>query len=648
MKYLVIVESPSKAKTIEKYLPKGYKVLSSVGHIRDLAKTGPGGLGVDVENEFEASYTYITGKKKIVNELKKAQKDTDFVYLATDPDREGEAISWHLAQELGLDINEENRVIFNEITKAGVQKGMENVRKIDMNLVNSQEGRRIIDRILGFKLSKLLQRKVKEKSAGRVQSVALRLIVEKEEEIRAFEPIEYYKINAYYKELILEHVNNDKKMKPKIAKEIFEKLQNDKKLLVSEQIKKEKKQNAYLPFTTSTLQQTASTTLNYPSRKTMQVAQKLYEGIELENGLEGLITYMRSDSTRLADDFVKSTKAYVDAIYGKEYVGVYRKTKAKANQQDAHEAIRPTNVNHTPEKMKKFLNNDQYKLYNLIYIRAVASLMKPAILETNTFKFMHSTKEQFKTSQTKILFEGYKKVYSIESKEEKKDLYFELNSEIVVDKFESKQHFTKPPARYSESKLIKELEEKGIGRPSTYASIIDVLKLRNYVDLENKAFVPTKSGELVIGKLKEFFGDFINVTYTNDMETKLDEIAEGEYDKIKLLHQFYDYFIPLLENADENMENMQAEKTGEKCPECGYDLVKRKGRYGEFIACSNYPECKYIKQDKQEVIAKCPKCKEGNIIAKYTKKKKEFYACDRFPKCDYAVWKKEDIGKEEK
>ncbi len=646
MKNLIIVESPAKAKTIEKYLGKDYQVLSSVGHIRDLATVGEGGLGIDVNDQFQTTYKYITGKKKIVNEIKKAAKDVDFIYLATDPDREGEAISWHLGQELELDFSKLNRVVFNEITKDGIESGMDNARVLDIDLVNSQETRRIIDRIIGFKLSKLMQKKIKEKSAGRVQSVALRLIVERENEIRAFVAIEYYKIVGLYQDITLDYIKNDKQISKEEASIIFASLESNKKLEVSDKKEKEKKQNPYLPFTTSTFQQTSVNSLGYSSKRAMQIAQKLYEGIEIDSGFTGLITYMRTDSTRMSDQFVLETQGYITSEYGKEYLGFNRKTKTKESVQDGHEAIRPTSIKHHPDKIKQFLNEEQYKIYKLIYERALSSLMKSAIIKTVTYKFIHQSDVELKASYSLLKFDGYKKVYKVDKEEEIKSFEFTVGEIIEVDKFDLTQHFTKPPARFSEAKLIKEMEEKGIGRPSTYASTIDVLKNRNYVIIEKKRFIPTESGELVINKLLEFFDSFINVNYTKEMEEKLDLIAIGKEDKLELLKDFYQLFIDLMDKANENMLQIEAKLIGEKCPECGNELVEKKGKYGLFIGCSNFPDCKYIKQEPKETIASCPQCKEGNIIEKNTRKGKIFYACDRYPKCKYAVWNIDDIGKD--
>lgn len=641
MKTLVIVESPAKAKTIEKYLGENYKVLSSVGHIRDLATTGAGGLGVDVENEFKPTYKFITGKKKIVNELLKEKKKVTTVLIATDPDREGEAIGWHLAEVLELDYKQENRIVFNEITKKGITEGIKNVRKLDMNLVHSQESRRIIDRIIGFKLSSLLKKKIKSQSAGRVQSAALRMIVEREEEIRAFIPQEYWTLKALYKELELEYEKNKDKISKEEIYNLFDELQKNKELTVIDIKETTKKQKPYKIFTTSTMQQTAVNKLNFSSRKTMQIAQKLYEGIDVGNGLEGLITYMRTDSTRISSDIEKTIYAFINNNYGQEYVGYYIQKKSN-NSQDAHEGIRPTNVNNTPEKIKKYLDNDQFKLYNLIWTRTVQALMSESKTLTTTYKFNAIENILFKTSHTKTVFDGFK---ILDIKEDKTfDFNFKLNDKIKIDEFIKEQHFTQPKPRYTEAKLIKELEENGVGRPSTYATIIDILKKRNYVNVEKKVFIPTEEGELVTNKLKEFFIDFINVHYTSELESKLDQIALGEEDELHLLEEFYQFFIKLYNNANENMAEIKAESVGRKCPECGEELVLRKSKYGEFVGCSNFPKCKY-NEIKEEIIDKCPKCEEGQVVEKKTKKGKVFYACNQFPKCDYAVWNKEDVGK---
>lgn len=641
MKTLVIVESPAKAKTIEKYLGSDYKVMSSVGHIRDLATSGPGGLGIDVENDFLPSYKYITGKKKVVTELLNMQKKVDRVLIATDPDREGEAIGWHLAEVLNLDYEKNNRIVFNEITKSAVTAGIENIQKLDIDLVHSQESRRIIDRIIGFKLSALLKKKIKVQSAGRVQSVALRMIVEREEEINKFIAKEYWTLSAIYQDLELEYEKNKDKISSEKVQKLIQKMGKNKMLRVQDIKVKTKKQNPYRIFTTSTLQQTAASKLHFPSRKTMQVAQKLYEGIDVGNGLEGLITYMRTDSTRISSEIASTVYSMIKMEYGKEYVGVYG--QKKINGQDAHEGIRPTNIYNTPEKIAAKLSAEQLKLYTLIWKRTVSALMKAATLETTTYVFEHQKKVKFKTSYTVDLFDGFKILETKKKKPVRHD--FVLNQEIEVEKFVTTQHFTQPRARFTEASLIKELEENGVGRPSTYATIIDILKKRNYVVVDQKAFSPTEDGILVVDQLRAFFEEFINVKYTAELEEKLDDIAVGETTESKTLNEFYQFFKPLLENANQNMEVIGNEEVGRKCPECGQKLVQRKSKFGMFVGCSNFPKCKY-NEIKNEVFAPCPKCKTGEIIAKKTRRGKDFFACNRFPKCDYAVWNKEDIGKE--
>ena len=645
MKNLVIVESPSKSKTIEKYLGKDYKVVSSKGHIRDLTTTGKFGFGVDVDNGFTPSYAPIKGKKSVITELKKLSKASDKVYLASDPDREGEAIAWHLKDALSLKDKDYDRVIFNEITKDKVLEAFNHPMKIDDNLVKSQETRRILDRIIGFRLSKLMQSKTGGKSAGRVQSVALKLIVDREREIEKFIPERYYTITGVfddfeselfgYKEETLEVKDEDLKNK------IMSSLSKD--FLVERIEKKDKNKKAKAPFTTSTLQQTASTRLNFSGKKTMQIAQKLYEGIDLGEETTGLITYMRTDSIRLSDEFIKKTYAFIEKNYGKEYVGYVKQSKKTENVQDAHEAIRPTNINNTPEKIKKYLSNDEYKLYRMIYYRALASLMKDAKAKTTTI-ILDNNDYKFKTTGSIITFDGYLKVYSdYETSEDKilPDLEKYLNKTITSNDILAEEHFTKPKPRYTEAKLIKELEELGIGRPSTYVKIIDTLKERDYIRLEDKKFYPTEIGIETTDKLQEFFSNIINVEYTRDMEEDLDKIAEGNKVWNKVLENFYVDFEKLVEIAFKDMEKKAPEETGEICPECGEPLVIRKGKYGEFTACSNYPECKYIKREekKQIEVAKCPNC-DGMLIERKTKKGKIFYGCNNFPKCKTAFWDK--------
>ena len=647
MKNIIIVESPAKCKTISKYLGGDYTVVSSKGHIRDLATSGKYGLGIDIENDFKPSYEIIKGKKKDVKYLKDLIEKADHIYLATDPDREGETISWHLYDELKVPDEKYDRIVFNEITKDVVLKALKNPRRIDMNLVHSGEARRFLDRIIGFRLSKVMQSKTAGKSAGRVQSVALKLIVDREREILAFIPKEYWTIEAdfkdfktnleTYKEKVIE-IPNEKE-----ADKILDSLTNT--FTIKKVEEKEKKRSAKEVFKTSTLQQACSNKLGFAASKTMKIAQKLYEGIELDDGFHGLITYMRTDSVRLSDEFTSASFAYINSKYGKDYVGYVKKGKKTENVQDAHEGIRPTNINYEPDKIKKYLAPDEYKLYRIIYYRALASLMADAKFNSTTV-LLDNNDYGFKATGSVLTFDGYLKVYGDYEDQEDTILpdFKNYKSGIILsDTITKTQHFTKPPARFTESSLIKELESLGIGRPSTYATIISTIKDRGYVTLEDKKFVPTEVGFETTDKLQEFFSSIVNVKYTANMEKDLDEIAEGNEDYKKMLKNFYDNFAPLVDNAFKNMEKKKPEETGEKCPECGSPLVIRKGKYGQFIACSNYPTCKYIKkenkQTEKEIICKCPKC-EGNIIVRKTKKGKEFYGCDNFPKCKYASWYK--------
>lgn len=653
MKNLVIVESPSKSKTIEKYLGKDYKVVSSKGHIRDLAIKGKDGLGVDVENNFEPTYVVSKDKKEVVKELKKDAKKAEKVFLATDPDREGEAISWHLAQELGLDINDDNRIVFNEITKSAVTKALDNPRKIDMGLVKSQETRRILDRIIGFKLSKLLQVKIKSKSAGRVQSIALRMICDRENEINAFIPEEYWTFKALFKEnkkefeAVLTKIDGKKAKieNEETANEIESRIQDEFELV--DVTKTVKKRSARLPFITSTLQQEASSKLSFGAKKTMMIAQMLYEGIDIGNETQGLITYMRTDSTRLSNEFIASAYNVIENEYGKEYKGFYR-VKNDENSQDAHEAIRPTNIENTPEKVKPYLTNDQYKLYKFIYYRALASLMADAKFENTIYTFDNNGLT-FSSNGSVQIFDGYLKAYK--DYDNSKDVNLPvLEKGQIINKIalNKEQHFTEPPLRYTEAKLIKALEEEGVGRPSTYATIIDTIINRGYVELKKatdtsktKFFFPTEQGILTDQKLKDYFLSVINVKYTAEMEKELDEIAMNKSDNVAALRDFYNRFVPLLDDAYKNMEKKEAEKTGEKCPECGNDLVYRQSRYGKFISCSNYPECKFTKnindkpkEEPEHTGLICPEC-GSELLKRKSRYGNYFYGCSNYPKCKH-------------
>ena len=642
---LVIVESPSKTKTIAKYLGPKYKVVSSKGHIRDLATTGKYGLGIDVEDDFKPNYTVIKGKSSVIRELKKDASNSDTIYLATDPDREGEAISWHIYDALKLNDNNYKRVVFNEITHDAVVNAFKKPRMIDMNLVKSQETRRMLDRIIGFRLSKLMQSKTGGKSAGRVQSVALKLIVDREREINAFVPEEYWTITAKFPdfEADLEKYNNKKiEIKSQVeADEILNKL--SKSFNIDGIEKKEKSKKGVLPFTTSSLQQACANKLNFGASKTMRIAQKLYESVDIGTETVGLITYMRTDSTRLSDTFVSDVKSYITKNYGKEYVGSVKKTKEKQNVQDAHEAIRPTSILRTPESVKEYLSSDEYKVYSIIYYRALASLMCDAKVLATTIT-LENNGYLFKATGSVLVFDGFLKVYQKYMDNEDvvlPDLSDYKTNVIIAEDILKEQHFTKPAARYTEASLIKELESLGIGRPSTYAKILETIKDRAYVQVKEKKFYPTEIGFETTDKLQEFFSNIINVKYTANMENELDLIAEDKEDYLKVLKTFYNDFEPLVKTAFEQMEKKAPEETGESCPLCGNPLVLRKSRYGMFTACSNYPTCKYIKQEEKETktVCKCPNCGH-DIIEKKSKRGKVFYGCNNYPKCKTAYWDK--------
>lgn len=668
-KKVVIVESPSKSKTISKYLGKDYKVLASVGHIRDLSTSGKGGLGIDVENGFKPDYKVLQNKKSVVTELNSAIKTANEIYLATDPDREGEAISWHLFDTLNVKDKEVKRVVFNEITKEAVSNAFNHPRDIDLNLVSSQETRRMLDRIIGFKLSTLLKSKIKSQSAGRVQSAALKLIVDLEKEINKFVPEEYYEISAQFGEVEAElfKVNNEKPVIPneEIADNILNSLNDSFKVI--ELSKKESKSYSRPALTTSSLQQAASSKYNYSADKTMTIAQMLYEGIEYQGEMVGLITYMRTDSTRLSDSFVNDTKKYIKDNFGTKYLGYYRPLKNKDNAQDAHEAIRPTSVYRTPEDFKKYLDSKEfekftktqnnkkfksisssqlYKIYKLIYDKAVGSLMSPAINEVTTL-LLENNQTIFKANSSKPIFDGYLKLNKDYEEEKEKQTCkienFQVNQTIKADKVNKKQFFTSPPARYTEAKLIKAMEELGIGRPSTYASTVSTLLKRKYVTLKERKFFPTEQGTLTTEKLDQFFHEFISTSYSKKMEETLDEIAEGNELQNTVLQDFYDYFMPLIDKAKAKMEKIKPVETGELCPKCGSPMVYKISKYGKFEACSNYPKCKYIKpQEKkvsQDTEVVCPECKNGTLIVREAKKGKnkgnKFLACSNFPKCKY-------------
>lgn len=591
-KKLIIVESPSKAKTIGSYVGDDVLVLSSKGHVRDLATSGVDGLGIDLENEYLPFYKIIPGKHQLVKELIQKSKNKE-VFIATDQDREGEAIGWHLAEILKLDPKEANRIVFREITKPAILEAMKHPRPIDQHLVFSQETRRILDRIIGFKLSKLLQSKIKSKSAGRVQSVALKLIVDLEKEIDAFIPETYYEIEACF-----HHVKADYQIpeKKRLSKEEAETIVSESKnpFTVTKIETKESKRQPKPAFITSTLQQDAINNLSMSASRTMMVAQKLYEGIEIGGEIIGLITYMRTDANRLADPFIQETQSYIEKEFGKSYLGKYRVT-TKDNAQDAHEAIRPTSIHRTPDMMQDYLSKDELKLYKRIYERTVASLMSPAIFDVTKVTF-ESNGHIYQASGEIEKFKGFQAIYT-ESKHKDKILpHLTEGQTMDAKEVNPIEKVTTPPTRYSEATLIKDLESLGIGRPSTYASILQTLKARDYVELVEKRFKPTDQGKLTSEQLDEFFHKIINVEYTSKMETVLDEIAEGKKNGGVLIDQFYKSFIPLVDHAQKHMKKIGPKLTDELCPMCGKPLVVRMSKYGEFIACSGFPKCKYVKK----------------------------------------------------
>lgn len=652
-KYLVIVESPAKAKTIEKYLGRNYKVVASVGHIRDLPKSK---MGVDVENNYEPHYISIRGKGPVIKELKKYAKKAEKVYLASDPDREGEAIAWHLAHLLDLDLADKNRVVFNEITKDAVKSAFKEPRSINVDLVDAQQARRILDRLVGYSISPLLWKKVKKGlSAGRVQSVALKIIMDREAEINAFEPEEYWSINGNFlkkrKKFKAGFYGMDGK-KTKLSnaadvKEVTKRLKT-KDYTVEKITKKERKRNPAKPFTTSSLQQEAARKLNFRTRKTMMVAQQLYEGINLgKEGTVGLITYMRTDSTRLSDVCKTEAAEYIENTYGKEYsVGIKKTASNEKGAQDAHEAIRPSSIMRTPDSLKDRLDKDQMKLYSLIWSRVVASLMTPAVLDTMRVNLVQNG-VMFVANGSKIKFHGFMKVYvegNDEGKEEKENILPDLEEGEVIKvvDLEPKQHFTQPPARFSEATLIKTLEENGVGRPSTYAPTLETIQRRYYVKLVSKRFEPTELGEIVNGLIVEFFPQIVDVNFTASMEQDLDKIADEQEEWVKVVDKFYTPFAVELEKAEENMEKIQIkdEPAGFDCELCGNPMVIKLGRYGKFYACSNFPDCRNTMAIVKEIGVKCPTCKEGEVIERKSKKNRLFYGCSRYPECEFTSWDK--------
>ncbi len=653
MAKLVIVESPSKAKTIKKYLGKDYEVIASMGHVRDLPKAR---LCVDVKDDFKPKYSVIKGKEKLVKELKEAAAESDGVLLATDPDREGEAISWHLAYLLGLDEHAPDRVTFNEITKTGVEEGMSHPREIDLDLVNAQQARRILDRLVGYTLSPFLAKTIRRGlSAGRVQSVAVRMIVDREEEIKAFVPQEYWTIDAKMtappaRATFTAAFYGDENGEIKItseeeANQLLAAIEKE-EFYVGAVKKGKKNRSPAPPFITSTLQQEASRKLGFQARRTMKAAQELYEGVEVKDqGSMGLITYMRTDSLRISEDAIRDATEYIEGRWGQKYLPPKpRHFKSRANAQDGHEAIRPASVAITPEQVKDSLTGDQYKLYKLIWERFVACQMANCVLNT-TQATIEAGKYLFRASGFNVAFEGFTVLYEESAEEEEKagkDLPpLEEGIKLRLRELKGNQHFTQPPPRYTEASLIKTLEENGIGRPSTYAATISTITSREYVVREGKAFKPTELGEVITKLMKERFPKIVNVKFTAQVENELDAVQRGDEEWVDTLHRFYDDFDKTVQKAKKEMDGvkikLKEDETDVICEKCGRKMVVKVGRYGKFLACPGYPECKNIKKIVNETGAECPKC-GGKIIERKSKKGRVFYGCSEYPNCDFVSW----------
>lgn len=648
-KALVIVESPAKAKTIEKFLGKShYSVKASVGHIRDLPKSR---LGVDIENNFEPEYINIRGKGDIIKELKKEAKKATKIYLATDPDREGEAISWHLSYILGIDADSDCRIEFNEITKDTIKKSIKQPRKLNHNLIDAQQARRVLDRLLGYQISPVLWQKVRRGlSAGRVQSVTTKIICDREKEINEFVPTEYWSLN------VISNVNNtdvdfsfygidaDKIDLNNEAdvNAIIEKIKN-RKLLVSNIDTKIRRRSAVKPFTTSMLQQEAVNRLGFTTKKVMRIAQELYEGIDISGeGTIGLISYIRTDSQRISDEAKEASKKYIYSEFGDNYhIGDKKSTqKTKKNAQDAHEAIRPTSVNREPDKIKSSLSKDQYKLYNLIWRRFVASQMADAIYENVSIECKIDN-YIFRATGSKQIFDGYTRVYNFTDRDDKILPQIEIGDKLDITEILPKQHFTQPPARYTEASLVKTLEELGIGRPSTYAPTIGTILTRGYVEKEGQSIKPTELGEIVTEILEDNFEMLTDVDFTAKLETLLDEVEDGEVQWKKVIQEAYEPLESSIKTALENIEKVNMDiEVDEKCELCGSNMVIKHGRFGKFMACKNYPECKFTKPIVEKLGVKCPKCNDGDVIIRKTKSGRVFYGCSNYPDCDFVEWNK--------
>ncbi|GAA6310712.1 type I DNA topoisomerase [Intestinibacter bartlettii] len=650
-KSLVIVESPAKAKTIEKFLGKShYTVKASVGHVRDLPKSQ---LGVDIENNFEPKYINIRGKGDVIKELKKEAKKAKKVYLATDPDREGEAISWHLSYILNIDEEEKCRIEFNEITKDAIKKAIKSPRNINLNLVDAQQARRVLDRLLGYQISPILWQKVRKGlSAGRVQSVTTKLICEREEEIKAFVPKEYWSIeliasNKEENNLTLKFYGKDNEKieleNEEQVKEILKTIENG-NLVVTKIESRSRRKSAPKPYTTSVLQQDAANKLNFTTKKTMMVAQELYEGIDVKGeGTVGLISYIRTDSKRISEEAREKAKGYIIESIGENYYKDHAKDskgKKEKKVQDAHEAIRPTSVDRTPDSIKDSLSKEQYKLYNLIWRRFVASQMEDSVFDVLNVECKIEDLI-FKATGSKLKFDGYTKIYNFTEREDKILPSLDEGEILKIQEYNPQQHFTSPPPRYTEASLVKTLEELGIGRPSTYAPTITTILNREYVEKDGASLVPTELGIIVTKILDENFQKFMEVDFTADMESQLDQIEEGNAEWKNVVEEFYSPLAEAIRVAIEKIEKVNMdEETDEICELCGSNMVIKYGRFGKFMACKNYPECKNTKPIVSKIGVKCPKCKEGDIIMRKSKKKKVFYGCSNYPDCDFVAWNK--------
>ncbi|GEB30960.1 MULTISPECIES: type I DNA topoisomerase [Brevibacillus] len=650
---LVIVESPAKAKTIGKYLGSKYIVKASMGHVRDLPKSQ---MGVDVNHDFEPKYITIRGKGDVLKSLKDAAKKVKKVYLAADPDREGEAIAWHLAQYLNLDLNQPLRVVFNEITKDAIKEAFKHPRHINMDLVNAQQARRILDRLVGYNISPILWKKVRKGlSAGRVQSVTVKLIMDREREIQSFIPEEYWtiatKLASNGKEFEAKFYGyGDEKVELKSEEDVKQVLDRmkDQPFVVQKVTKRERKRNPAPPFITSSLQQEAARKLNFRTAKTMRIAQELYEGIDVGNkeGAVGLITYMRTDSTRLSETAQNEAKEYIQEKFGADYIPAEPRVQAKKeNAQDAHEAIRPTSVSRTPDEIKEFLSRDQLRLYRLIWERFLASQMSSAVLDTMSVD-IDAGGIMFRATGSKVKFPGFMKVYiegNDDGTEEESFLPpIDEGQTLEHQEITPAQHFTQPPPRYSEARLIKTLEEGGIGRPSTYAPTLETIQKRGYVALEEKRFIPTELGEIVITLIEEFFPEILNAEFTAHMESDLDEIEEGTANWVNILDAFYGGFAKRVAVAEEEMKEVELkdEESDETCELCGRVMVYKLGRFGKFLACSGFPDCRNTKPIVKETGVKCPQCETGHIIERKSKKSRIFYGCNQYPECDFVSWDK--------